>query len=91
MTNKNASRYSVPSNEDFEPHSNKSVIRNYLDIKSTKIIEAVEQNELERAELELLDIYDENHSFTQKIFAIFMNYGWVDFFISARNFYICCF
>src|SRR5579872_6488480 len=64
MTNKNSGRYSVPSDEDFEPDSNGEVIKNYLGIKSKEIIEKVEQEELKRAELELLDIYDGDHCFT---------------------------
>lgn len=64
MTFKNSGRYSVPSDEDFEPGSNNEVIKNYLGIKYKEIMEAVEQSELGRTELELLDIYDENHRFT---------------------------
>lgn len=64
MKQNNSGRYSVPSDEDFEIDSNNEVIKNYLGIKSKEIIEKVEQEELKRAELELLDIYNENHCFT---------------------------
>ncbi|MHB1948568.1 MAG: Fic/DOC family protein [Gammaproteobacteria bacterium] len=64
MTIKNSGRYSVPTDEDFEPDSNNEVIKNYLNIKSKEIMEEIEQRELERTELELLDIFDENHRFT---------------------------
>jgi cell filamentation protein len=66
MKSKNSGRYAVPTDEDFEPDSNNEVIKNFLGIKSKKIIEKVEQEELERAELELLDMYDENHRFTSE-------------------------
>lgn len=64
MTFKKTGRYSVPSDEDFEPDSNDEVIKNYLGIKSKKIMDEIEQRELERAELELLEIFDQNHRFT---------------------------
>src|SRR5688572_12206309 len=50
-------RYFVPSDEDFEPDSNNEVLKNYLGIKSKKIIEEVEGQELKRAELELINIF----------------------------------
>lgn len=62
MVNKNSGRYSVPSYEDIEPGSDE-VLKNYLSITSQEIIEEVEQQELERAELELLEIYDLNYCF----------------------------
>ncbi|HSW92942.1 MAG TPA: Fic family protein [Gammaproteobacteria bacterium] len=63
MTIKNASRYSVPSDEDFESGSNGQVIKNYLHITSPEIIEEIEQRELERTELKLMDLYNFNHCF----------------------------
>lgn len=56
--------YTVPSDEDFEPGSNGQVLKNYLDIKSEKIMEAVEEEELTRAESKLLEFFDENSQFT---------------------------
>jgi cell filamentation protein, protein adenylyltransferase len=57
-------RYIVPSEEDWEPHSDGQVLKNYLGIKSKEDIEAVEEQELERTELELLDIFSKDHQFT---------------------------
>jgi len=64
MDLKNSSRYSVPTDEDFEPDSNNEVLKNYLGIKSPEEMGALEEQELERTELELLKIFDENHQFT---------------------------
>lgn len=61
---KNQGRYGVPTDEDFEQDSNNEVLKNYLGIKSEKEIEALEEQELERAELELIKLYDEHHQFT---------------------------
>ncbi|OGO93537.1 MAG: hypothetical protein A3F10_05795 [Coxiella sp. RIFCSPHIGHO2_12_FULL_42_15] len=63
MNNK-ANRYTVPSDEDFEPDSNQQVLKNYLGIKSKQGIETIEAQELMRTALELLDIFDDNHRFT---------------------------
>ncbi|EKD74382.1 MAG: hypothetical protein ACD_44C00473G0001 [uncultured bacterium] len=63
MTFKNSGRYSVPADENFEPGSNDEVLRNYLGIKSKNDMEALEEQELERTELELLKIFDEKHQF----------------------------
>jgi len=41
--------------QHFEPDSNNQVLRNYLNIKSVEEMEALEEQELERAELELLN------------------------------------
>ncbi len=59
-------RYTVQSNEDFEPNSHDTVLKNYLGIKTANKIEVAEKQELERAELELIQIFDENHQFTAK-------------------------
>lgn len=64
MKPKNFSRYCVPTDEDSEPNSNNEVLKNYLGIKSAEIMGAVEEQELERTELELLRIFDRNHKFT---------------------------
>jgi len=60
---KNSGRYSVPGDEDFEPGSNDEVLKNHLGIKSQDDMEALEEQELKRTELELLKIFDQNHSF----------------------------
>jgi len=64
MTIKNSGRYCVPTDEDFEPDSNNEVLKNYLGIKSAEKMGALEEQELERTELELLKIFDESHRFT---------------------------
>lgn len=64
MTFKKSGRYAVPSDEDFEPGSNNEVLKNSLGIKTKIEMEALEEKELERAESELLTIFDENHQFT---------------------------
>lgn len=56
-------RYTVPEDEDFEPDSNDTVLRNLLKIKDCKIIEQVEAQELVRVGLELVEIYEENYQF----------------------------
>ncbi len=61
---KNSNRYSIPQNEDYEPNSNNEVLRNYLGIKSKEDMEVLEEQELERTELELLNIFDNKHKFT---------------------------
>ncbi len=61
---KNSSRYAISTEESFELDSNNSVLKNYLGIKSTDEMEALEEQELERTELELLKIFDEKHQFT---------------------------
>lgn len=63
MKFKNSGRYTVPSDEDFEPGSDGEVLKNLLGIKSKAQIEALEAKELERAENELLDI-NADHQFT---------------------------
>src|SRR5690242_15515904 len=64
MKIKNSGRYSVPLEEDFEPKSNNQVLKNYLTIKSKEDMEILEAQELKRAELELLKIFDDIHVFT---------------------------
>lgn len=64
MTFKKSGRYSVPSDEDFEPDSDDEVLKNNLGIKSKEEMEALEEKELENTELELLELFDENHQFT---------------------------
>lgn len=63
MKFKNSGRYAVPSDEDFEPNSNGEVLKNLLGIKSKAEIEALEAKELERAEIELLEIITNDHQF----------------------------
>ncbi len=69
MNNK-SNRYAVPEDEDFEPDSNNEVLKNYLEIKSKEKMEAIEEQELGRAEEELLtiSIFDKNHQFTVEVF-----------------------
>jgi len=64
MTFKKTGRYTVPSDEDFEPDSNQEVLKNFFGIKSKEKMEALEERELGRAESELLTLIDENHRFT---------------------------
>ena len=64
MNFKNTGRYCVPTDEDFEPDSNNEVLKNYLGIKSSDEIAALEEQELKRTELELLKIFDANYQFT---------------------------
>lgn len=61
---KNSNRYNVPTNEDYEPGSNNQVLKNYLGATSKEGIENLEAQELERTEIELLKIFDEDHKFT---------------------------
>ena len=64
MVFKNSGRYSVPSDEDFEPDSNNQVIKNYLSVKSREIMDEIEQSELKRTELELIKIYGKDYQFS---------------------------
>lgn len=64
MYPKKSGRYAVPSSEDFEPDSKNEVLKNYLGIKSSELINDIEQRELERTELKLFEIYDSQHQFT---------------------------
>jgi len=64
MAFKNSGRYSVPTDEDFEPDSNNEVIKNYLGIKSKEVMDEIEQSELKRTELEVVKIFARDHQFT---------------------------
>lgn len=64
MPHKDIHKYSVPSDEDFEPGSNQEVLKNFLAIKSREIMEEIEYRELQRTELELIDFFDSKHYFT---------------------------
>lgn len=66
MGPKFSDRYEVPPNEDYEPGSNKEVLKNYLSIKTRSEIEKIEAQELKRTEFELVQFYDQNHQFTVK-------------------------
>ncbi|HSW69773.1 MAG TPA: Fic family protein [Gammaproteobacteria bacterium] len=63
MVFKNSGRYSVPSDEGFEPDSNNEVIKNYLGVKSKEIMDELEQSELKRTELELVKFYGKDYQF----------------------------
>lgn len=63
---KKSGRYNVSAEEDFEPGSQNEVLKNKLGIKNKTEMEELEERELERAELELLSNFDENHQFTSK-------------------------
>ncbi len=63
MTFKKSGRYSVPTDEDFEPGSNNEVVKNFLEIKSKEIMDEIEQSELKRTEIELLNIYGKDYQF----------------------------
>lgn len=64
MTNKSSNRYTVPENENFEPKAENGVLKNFLGIKSKAEIDLIEEQELQRTELELLEIFSEDHVFT---------------------------
>ena len=64
MTDKKSGRYTVSSDEGFEPGSNDEVLKNKLGIRSREEMEALEESELARAEMELIKLFDENHQFT---------------------------
>jgi cell filamentation protein len=64
MNLKNSNRYCVPSDEDFEPDSNNTVLKNYLGIKTEAEIGIAEEQELKRTALDLLSIFDNQHQFT---------------------------
>src|SRR5260221_265668 len=54
MTKKHTNRYAVPEDENFEPDADEAVLKNFLGIKSKHEMEAIEEQELQRTELELL-------------------------------------
>lgn len=64
MTTKKSGRYSVPIEEGFEPGSNDEVLKNTLGITTKEEMDILEERELERTELELVALFDENHQFT---------------------------
>ncbi|HBS52257.1 MAG TPA: cell filamentation protein Fic, partial [Coxiellaceae bacterium] len=49
-----------------EPGSNEQVLKNHLSIQSKDIMDQVEARELKRAELEIIDMFDEHHQFTSQ-------------------------
>ena len=59
-------RYSVVSDEDYEPGSNSTVLKNLLNIKDVQIIEVLEERELERTGIELIELYNAGHQFTSQ-------------------------
>lgn len=61
-----SNRYSIASDEDYEPGSNSTVLKNLLNIKNIQIIEVLEERELERAGIELIELYDSGHKFTSQ-------------------------
>jgi len=63
MNEKNTGRYQVPNNEDFEPGSHDSVLKNYLGITSSSEIEALEEQELKRIIVELEGLFNQNYQF----------------------------
>jgi cell filamentation protein len=64
MNTDNTGRYSVPSDEDIEPGSTDGVLKNLHAIKDKMTMEATEEKELKRTELDLLTIFDKTHQFT---------------------------
>lgn len=64
MTFKHSNRYTVPEDENFEPQTDETVLKNFLGIKLKEQIEKIEEQELQRTELELLNLFSENHTFT---------------------------
>jgi len=61
-----ASRYSVPSNEDYQPGSNGKVLKNYYDIKRLAEIEALEEKELKRVISELEGLFRIDYQFSSE-------------------------
>lgn len=61
--NKHSNRYVVPEDEDYEPESNNTVLKNFLGVKTKEQMDAIEKQELKRAELELFKM-NEDHCFT---------------------------
>ncbi|MDI1352605.1 MAG: cell filamentation protein Fic, partial [bacterium] len=57
-------RYTVPSDEDYEPDSNEQVLKNLLGIKDKQTIEALETEELERTSTIVPYLYGADHQFT---------------------------
>jgi cell filamentation protein len=86
MNLKNSGRYCVPTDEDFEPDSNKEVLKNYLGIKSSEKMSLLEEQELKKTELELLQIFDENHQFTAEDICNIHELWLGDIYPSAGNY-----
>lgn len=64
MNNKNPDRYQVPDEEDHEPGSNNTVLKNFLSIKHLEKIHEAEEIELARTTLEAIEIFDKDHQFS---------------------------
>lgn len=63
MSHQNSNRYSVPDDENYEPEAEAGVLRNFLNVKTKEKIEIIEEQQLQRTELELLEIFDEDYTF----------------------------
>ena len=57
----NSNRYAVPENEDYEPGSDNTVLKNLLGIKNRDAIEQLEAAQLIRVGLDLVELYDEKY------------------------------
>lgn len=55
----NNDRYYVSENEDYEPDSDQ-VLKNDLGIKDRQVIEALEERELERTGIQMIELYSED-------------------------------
>lgn len=64
MIKKYSNRYSIPAEEDFESDADAGVLKNFLGIKSKNELEVIEEQQLQKTELELVEIFDENYRFT---------------------------
>ncbi|WP_035918528.1 hypothetical protein [Legionella fairfieldensis] len=71
----NNDRYDVIEDENFEPGSHQQVLRNYLGIKDKQTIEVLEEQELERTGLQMIDLYDKIIDSIHRIFVISILYG----------------
>ena len=59
----NNDRYYVSENEDYEPGSDQ-VLKNDLGINVKQVIEALEERELERTGIQMIELYGEDHRFS---------------------------
>lgn len=57
-------RYSVPADEDYEPGSDRLVLKNYIEIKSKEKMDLAEAQELKRVELEVIKKFHQDYLFT---------------------------
>jgi cell filamentation protein len=57
-------RYSVSSDEAYEPGSNEQVLKNFLGVKDKSIIEQLEARELMRVEQDIFSMYEQTSRFT---------------------------